>query len=445
MSLIYCTKCGHRVSTTALKCPSCGTPPQMSNASGSPPAKANSPSVAHQEASPKASSVEADRTADPAGASTLATPGLPRWILASIFGLGLVFTLSFVNNFREAFAVMAGIAVLLLTFVPSITRMLERNRLSVRTVRWTCGVVFLAFFGIVSRMMPGRGSEISRSSTSTHVSAKAAVEEYAKNLISIERTVSEKMEEVLTRCDPGAIPESSADACREAYKAARAEVADDLEWISQNVEATHCLVSKSYFQNALRVYETAFNMPTNAFASIKESGDELLLRADERLRGEIGQCRYFAEREDRSGQTLEDVTPGTTNEQTKSGTHADVTDLENATEDGVAAGVRWSELVDAGSYDDAWATSADEIKTIGPEEAFAKMMKQTRAPLGKEVSRTVKDKGYAKDPQNAPRGEYVQMHFTTSFENAKSATELVIVKKQPDGVWKVGQYSIAPD
>ena len=118
---------------------------------------------------------------------------------------------------------------------------------------------------------------------------------------------------------------------------------------------------------------------------------------------------------------------------------------EDQTKDGVAAATSWLELIDAGKDDDAWAASADEIKTVGPKEAFAKMMEQTRAPLGKEVSRAVKDKGYAKDPQNAPPGEYVQIHFTTSFENAKSATELVIVKKQPDGVWKVGQYSVNPD
>ena len=118
---------------------------------------------------------------------------------------------------------------------------------------------------------------------------------------------------------------------------------------------------------------------------------------------------------------------------------------EDATKDGVAAATSWLQLIDAGKYDDAWAASADEIKNVGPKEGFAKMMEQTRGPLGKETSRTVKDKGYAKDPQNAPPGEYVQIHFTTSFENAKAATELVIVKKQPDGVWKVGQYQVSPD
>jgi Protein of unknown function (DUF4019) len=118
---------------------------------------------------------------------------------------------------------------------------------------------------------------------------------------------------------------------------------------------------------------------------------------------------------------------------------------EDQTKDGIAAATSWLEIIDAGKYNDAWGASADEIKSVGPKEGFAKMMEQTRAPLGKEVSRAVKDKGYAKDPQNAPPGEYVQIHFTTAFENAKSATELVIVKKQPDGVWKVGQYSVNPE
>lgn len=118
---------------------------------------------------------------------------------------------------------------------------------------------------------------------------------------------------------------------------------------------------------------------------------------------------------------------------------------EDATKDGVAAATEWLGLIDAGKYDDAWAKSADEIKNIGPKEGFAKTMEQTRAPLGKEISRTVADKNYAKDPQNAPPGEYVQAHFHASFENAKSATELVILKKYPDGSWKVGQYSVNPE
>jgi hypothetical protein len=118
---------------------------------------------------------------------------------------------------------------------------------------------------------------------------------------------------------------------------------------------------------------------------------------------------------------------------------------EQSAEEGVTAATRWLELLDAGKYDDAWASSSDEIKGAGPKETFAKMMAQTRSPLGKEVARAVKDKGYAKDPQNAPAGEYVQVHYITSFENAKEWKELVIVKKASDGEWKVGQYTVNPE
>lgn len=108
----------------------------------------------------------------------------------------------------------------------------------------------------------------------------------------------------------------------------------------------------------------------------------------------------------------------------------------------VAAAQNWLGMIDAGKYADAWQSSDEAIKSVGSKEQFATMMERTRAPLGKEQSRAVQDKTYAKDPQNAPPGEYVQIHFNTTFENAKSATELVTLKKQSDGSWKVGQYSV---
>ncbi|HSR57040.1 MAG TPA: DUF4019 domain-containing protein [Candidatus Binataceae bacterium] len=111
----------------------------------------------------------------------------------------------------------------------------------------------------------------------------------------------------------------------------------------------------------------------------------------------------------------------------------------------VAAAQNWLAMIDAGKYADAWQNSDDAIKSVGSKEQFATMMGRTRAPLGKVQSRAVQQKAYAKDPQNAPPGEYVQVHFNTAFENAKSAIELVTLKKQSDGSWKVGQYSVNPE
>lgn len=107
----------------------------------------------------------------------------------------------------------------------------------------------------------------------------------------------------------------------------------------------------------------------------------------------------------------------------------------------VAAATEWLALLDAGKYEDAWNRSDDAIKGAGSKELFAKAMERVRDPFGKETSRQLQDKAYAKDPQNAPPGEYVQIHFRTSFQNANSVIELVTLKKQADGTWNVGQYS----
>ncbi len=107
----------------------------------------------------------------------------------------------------------------------------------------------------------------------------------------------------------------------------------------------------------------------------------------------------------------------------------------------LAAATEWLGLLDTGKYGEAWERSDDAIKGAGGKDQFARAMAHTRDPFGKEISRQLQDKTYAKDPQNAPPGEYVQIHFRTSFQNANSVIELVTLRKQADGSWKVGQYS----
>ena len=58
MALVFCTRCGHRVSTTAPKCPSCGTPPYRSRvastASTDPPTNdATAPLTTPESAAPR--------------------------------------------------------------------------------------------------------------------------------------------------------------------------------------------------------------------------------------------------------------------------------------------------------------------------------------------------------------------------------------------------------
>ncbi len=121
------------------------------------------------------------------------------------------------------------------------------------------------------------------------------------------------------------------------------------------------------------------------------------------------------------------------------------TNPADAENQAVAAATQWLSLLDGGKYEDAWNNSDDAIKNVGNKEQFARAMARVRAPLGNEVGRQVQDKAYAKDPQNAPPGEYVQIHFHASFEKSKSVLELVTLRKQADGTWKVGQYEPSPE
>ncbi len=114
---------------------------------------------------------------------------------------------------------------------------------------------------------------------------------------------------------------------------------------------------------------------------------------------------------------------------------------QGSTREGVAAATKWLEYVDAKKFDEAWAMTSDEIRVGLWKERFASKLGHRRGGLGKEVSRVIKDQAFERDPEHETPGEYVKMHFATSFENGKR-TEAVVVKKQPDGGWKLIRYSV---
>jgi hypothetical protein len=65
-----------------------------------------------------------------------------------------------------------------------------------------------------------------------------------------------------------------------------------------------------------------------------------------------------------------------------------------------------------------------------------------RKPLGKLISRSIKDATHTTSLPGAPDGEYVVIQFQTSFENKKSAIETITPMMDPDGVWRVSGYFI---
>jgi predicted SnoaL-like aldol condensation-catalyzing enzyme len=63
-------------------------------------------------------------------------------------------------------------------------------------------------------------------------------------------------------------------------------------------------------------------------------------------------------------------------------------------------------------------------------------------PLGKVISRKLKTTSYQTTLPGAPDGQYVVIQFETSFQNKKSASEIVTPMVDKDGKWRVSGYYI---
>jgi len=102
----------------------------------------------------------------------------------------------------------------------------------------------------------------------------------------------------------------------------------------------------------------------------------------------------------------------------------------------------WLVLVDRGEYNESWETSAVYFKNSVSKEKWGQMLTAARKPLGKMVSRGLKSKIYTTSLPGAPDGEYVVIEFMTSFENKKSAVEMITPTLDKDGKWRVSGYYI---
>jgi Protein of unknown function (DUF4019) len=102
----------------------------------------------------------------------------------------------------------------------------------------------------------------------------------------------------------------------------------------------------------------------------------------------------------------------------------------------------WLALVDSGKYADSWQESASLFKAHVTKGQWSSMIAATRDPLGKVVSRKLKNAQYTKTLPGAPDGEYVVIQFDTSFEHKQSAVETVTPMLDKDGKWRVSGYFI---
>ena len=108
----------------------------------------------------------------------------------------------------------------------------------------------------------------------------------------------------------------------------------------------------------------------------------------------------------------------------------------------VAVAEKWLALVDEGKYGDGWKEGSEVFRGAINQEDLEKALQAARKPLGKLVSRKVKDKMYATELPGAPDGEYVVIQFDTSFENKKTSVETITQMLDNYGKWLVSVYFI---
>lgn len=108
----------------------------------------------------------------------------------------------------------------------------------------------------------------------------------------------------------------------------------------------------------------------------------------------------------------------------------------------VAAANGWLLLVDDGQYAESWDEAAQFFKDAVTKEQWIQTIQAARKPLGKTISRELESKHYLTELPGVPDGEYVVIHFKTSFENKKSAIETITPMLDKDGQWRVSGYFI---
>ena len=102
----------------------------------------------------------------------------------------------------------------------------------------------------------------------------------------------------------------------------------------------------------------------------------------------------------------------------------------------------WIALVDAEKYAASWQDAAEYFKKAVAEDQWTQSMTAFRRSVGKVLSRTLTSQNYTKTLPGAPDGEYVVIHYQTSFERKAASIETVTPMLDPDGVWRVAGYYI---
>jgi hypothetical protein len=115
----------------------------------------------------------------------------------------------------------------------------------------------------------------------------------------------------------------------------------------------------------------------------------------------------------------------------------------------------WLKIMDEGRYEQCWETAGTDFKErltskFTREEAakaWELMLKKNVEYFGNVISRKLREKRYYNSVPNFPGGEYFLFTFDVVYKSKDStneAEEVVSVKKEKDGQWRLNSYIIGP-
>jgi Protein of unknown function (DUF4019) len=97
--------------------------------------------------------------------------------------------------------------------------------------------------------------------------------------------------------------------------------------------------------------------------------------------------------------------------------------------------------LDHGRFADSYAYTGMLIRTQVDRESFSSQLEKARAGVGPVQSRELMDANYQTTVQGAPEGQYVVLHYHTSFANRQDAVETLTLALAK-GYWRVSGYYI---
>jgi hypothetical protein len=102
----------------------------------------------------------------------------------------------------------------------------------------------------------------------------------------------------------------------------------------------------------------------------------------------------------------------------------------------------WLALIDEGQFADSYHEAAQYFKNAVTKDQWQNSLTAVRKPLGKVLSRKLKNTTYTRTLPGAPDRDYVVIQYESSFEHKASAVETVTPMLDNDGKWRVSGYFI---